>query len=734
MLRSRYLLIAGLIPALFAQAGLAAEDWSLCRIPSFNFTEADNIASDETSVEAQTIVSEDNETVHLVGDASVIRAQQQISADDILFNKSTEEIKASGNVEFADPSSRLQSPRVEIDNRNASATFEQPVFMLHSRHISGQADKIEKLDEYRSRFSDLSYTSCDPDDRDWHLRAAELEIDDESGRGSAKHTTIYFKEFPFLYLPYFQFPVDDRRLSGLLTPTYGYEESNGTTVILPVYWNIAPNYDMTITPASFGKRGFQLNTENRYLFETHQGELDLSYLDDDDEVDDSRWFQRWRHRTSLAYDINGDLLLAEVSDRDFFDDFGSVAPEYNDINHLERHLSFARSGEVWRGLLLWQDYQTLDRDTAIDSRPYSRLPSLSLDAQPEPWIENLQTPVNLEITSFDRDDSVTGTRTHIVSSLNWNASDSWYFFEPELQLAFTDYQLDENPGDDSISRGLPTLSIDTGLIFERLAGSRNQWLQTLEPRLYFLHTPFEDQDDIPDFDTALSASTYNNLFKNNRFTGADRIGDANQVTFGLASRIFDNDSGVELLNARIGQVFHFKDRRVSLDGSRDEETRSDAIAELDVWPNSRTKIEARTVYNQEQSELSGKEFSISYSDNGLAMNLGYYFDKDVLVDEDELEQALVSMAYPINERWTFVGKIHHSLLFDQTVENLLGLNYESCCWGLKILARQTGDEDEDFAETDSGVYFEITFKGLSQVGQDIDTQLRDSIPGYRSDF
>jgi len=727
LLRTRYLLFAGLIPALFAQPGLAAEDWNLCRIPSFNFLETETSASDETIIEAQTVVSEDSESIHLLGDVNLTRAQQKIIADDIRFNKSTESISASGKVEFTDPNYRLQSSSVQIDNQNDSAIFEQPLFELSGRHARGEAQTIEKLDQYRSRFSDLTYTSCDPDDRDWHLRAVELEIDDETGRGSAKHTTIYFKEVPFLYLPYFQFPVDDRRMSGILAPLIGYDETNGASLVVPVYWNIAPNYDMTITPASLGKLGLQLNTENRYLFEAHQGELDLSYLDDE-ELDTSRWFQQWQHRTSFAYDVNGDLLLAEVSDQDFFDDFDSVAPEHNDISHLERHLSFTRSGEVWNSKLLWQDYQTLDESTAITSRPYRRLPSLTLDATPEPWIGDLQTPVYFEITSFDRDDSVTGTRTHVKTSLLWNASDNWYFFEPELQLAFTDYQLDDNPGDDSIYRGLPTLSIDTGLIFERLAGSRNQWLQTLEPRLYFLHTPFEDQDDIPDFDTSLSSSTYNNLFKNNRFTGADRIGDANQVTFGLASRIFDNDSGDELMNARIGQAFYFKDRRVSLDGSRDEETKSDAIAELDIWPNSRTKIAARTVYDQDQSELSDKELSMSYSDNGLAANLGYYFS------EDELEQSLISMVYPVNERWTLIAKYHRSLQFDRPVEKLLGINYESCCWGLKILARQTGDEDEDFAEPDNSIYFEITLKGLSQVGQDIDQQLSNAIPGYQPGF
>ncbi len=200
------------------------------------------------------------------------------------------------------------------------------------------------------------------------------------------------------------------------------------------------------------------------------------------------------------------------------------------------------------------------------------------------------------------------------------------------------------------------------------------------------------------------------------------------MTFGLASRLFDNESGAELLNARAGQIYYFKDRRVSLDGSRDDETRSDVIAEVDLWPQSTLTITTRLVYDPQQSEFIDRDFSINYSDNGLAANLGYYFTDDVL------EQAQVSLAYPLNERWEMVAKLHQSLKFDEPVENLLGISYESCCWGLKILAGQTGDEDNDFAETDNSIYFEFTFKGLSQAGDDIDSQLFDAIPGYRPAF
>ena len=733
MLHPRKLLFAVVLSATLIRPSLAAEeDWSLCRIPSFLFVPADDIAADETRIEAQTIASENNETLHLVGEVNLLRRDQRIEADDIVIDKSSEEINATGNVYFADSSYQIKGPSLRIDNLNNRAEFDQPQFEIQQSHARGEADSIEKIDDYRSRYRDLIYTSCDPEDKTWHLRASELEIDRESGRGTATHTTLYMNDIPFLYLPYFQFPIDDQRLSGILAPGLAFDDRNGTSVFLPIYWNQAPNYDMTITPAWYSKLGLQLNTENRYLFGSQRGQVDLSYLDDR-EFGDSRWFQQWRHDARLPFDVKTGFLLAEVSDGDFFDDFPTVAPQYKYTAHLERYFRLNSDGEFWRSELLWQNYQTLDEDTAVRNKPYNRLPRFTVDTEPDALQGDLLTPVHFEWVSFDRDDSVTGNRTNFVPSLGLRSENSWYFLEPELQLAFTDYQLEDNPEGNSLDRALPTLSVDTGLIFDRDAGSQGQWRQTLEPRLYFLFTPYEDQDDIPSFDTSLATSTYNNLFRNNRFNGADRIGDANQVTFGLASRIFDNDSGDQLLNARVGQIFYFEDRQVSLNGIIDEETRSDVIAEIDLWPASTLTLSARLVYDPEQSDPEQSEFidrnlSVNYSNQGLAANFGYYFT------QNQLEQALVSLAYPINERWGMVAKLHQSLKFDEPVENLLGISYESCCWGLKILAGQTGDDKDDFAETDSSIYFEFTFKGLSQAGDDIDNALFRAIPGYRSAF
>lgn len=728
MLRTHHLLLAGLLAAAPSAPTIAAENWDLCRVPVPLPVEAVTSSAGDTAVEADSVSSDDSERILFLGNVELNRGQQYIRADELQLDKRAGSLRASGNVVFQDSQYRLQSPRISIDQPRDRASFERPEFELYSRHARGSAERMERLDPERSRFVDLFYTSCDPDDRVWHLRAQEMNLDYASGRGTARHTRLYLQDVPFMYLPWFQFPVDDRRLSGLLAPRFGYSEDNGRELELPVYWNMAPNYDMTITPAWYEERGGQLNTENRYLFRRDHGQLDLSWIDDRS-FDDTRWFQQWQHQSRPGLGTVADLRLADVSDGEYFDDFGSVAPQYNDISHLERYVSLARPGDFWEAELLWQDYKTLDEDTATEDRPYDRLPRLGLRGEFRSRPAALRAPLELEWVNFERDDSVTGERSHVTGSLIWRAEQSWYFVEPELLLAATDYRLDDNNlGDDRIDRAIPTFAIDSGLIFDRRTGPENRWRQTLEPRLYLLHTPYEQQDDIPDFDTSLLVSTYDNLFRNNRFSGADRIGDATQVTMGLASRLFDDSNGRELLLARAGQIYYFKDRRVSLDGSRDEANRSDLIAELDIWPNERTRVASRFVYDEDTDDIDERDLSVNYADAGFAANIGYFFT------DDELEQVVLSLAYPVDERWTLFAKYHQSLLFEKPVDHLLGLAYESCCWGIKILAGQSGDEDDDFGDTDNQVSIEITLKGLSDAGTDIDARLSEAIPGYQARF
>jgi LPS-assembly protein len=493
-----------------------------------------------------------------------------------------------------------------------------------------------------------------------------------------------------------------------------------------VYWNIAPDTDATITPAWFNKRGLQWNSENRYLSKNHEGQVDLSYLEDD-LSGSNRWLKKWQHSADLGLDIKADVLLQEVSDDLYFSDFDALTSETDDIDYLERHVNINHNSESWQTGLQWQDYQTLDQSIAISSQPYHRLPRLTLNSQFKPLDNGLHFDLRNEWVNFDRESSVTGSRLHVAPSIALAKTDSWYFIKPKLQYALTEYRLDNNsPNDNSISRSIPTFSLDTGLVFERIFSARHGLIQTLEPRLFYLNTPFEDQSIIPDFDTAELSESYNNFFKSNRFSGFDRIGDANQVALGIGSRIISTNTGAELFNIAFGQIHYRQDRQVSLDNTIDVSSKSNLIAQLSLTPDPNWRISSKFVRQQQTKTLSEKNLSINYQKQGFAANIEYFFTDAVL------EQSLVSAAYPLNDRWTIVAKYHQSLLFNQPVENLFGLSYESCCWGFKILASQTSDDD--FIETDRAIYFELTLKGLSQAGQDIDTKLTNSIPGYQTRF
>lgn len=726
--KTRILLISSLLVSTLSYQVNAEENWGLCNLPSIELLPETNLELEATELQAQSIRRVGEQQLFLQGNASLNRSYQSITADSIRLDQQSRSLEADGGVVFQDREIRLSSPSIRLDDNNNTGQFESPQFELPTRHARGQADSMSQLDESRSLLTNLVYTSCDPGQRDWHLRAGELLLDDSSGRGSATNTTLYFKEVPFLYLPYFQFPIDNRRMSGLLTPTVGSTESSGFTVIAPIYLNLAPNYDATYTPAAYEDRGLQTNIESRYLFRENSGSIEYSTLEDRS-VDEERSFTRFRHRATLPLNVRANLLLTEASDENFFNDFSFLAPEYEDDKYLERFLRLDQTTGAWKTELLWQDYQTLDETIDFSDRPYQRYPQLSVSGSPQIPIESADLELQTQWTAFDREQSVTGERLHFSPTISASFSDTWYFLRPELQLHFTDYQLSDGATEEQISRSLPTLSLDSGLIFERFSGESNEWLQTLEPRLYFLYTPFEDQQNIPDFDTSTRSFNYANLFTSNRFTGFDRIGDAQQVTAGLSTRLFNQQEGRDVLRARAAQIFYAEDREVSLDNIIDTAPTSDLLMELDYWPVQSTRLGSRLRVDEDSDQAVQQTYSINYTDyEARAANLEYYFA------EDSREQILLSFAMPINERWSVQAKTQHSLRFNEVVENIVGLSYESCCWGIKLLIQQEGDPSVDFSEDESSFFFELTLKGLSQFGSNIDSTLDSSIPGYRPGF
>jgi len=735
----RYFCLAGLLTGLFPTSLFAADNWGLCHIPAYYFV-GESVDNSVTEVEANHLIREENTLLTFSGDVELRRGDQSIQAEVMIFDENTEQLEARGAVVLEKPDFRLTSEQMDFNLANDTAIIDAPEFELRDSHARGSADKIEILDESRSHFSHLLYTACDPGDRDWHFTSSSLEINDESGLGSAWNTTLYFQNIPFFYLPYFRFPIDDRRMSGVLTPTFSFSNSDNSHLAVPVYWNIAPNFDTTFVPAQYAERGLLYNSEHRYLFRHQRGQLDYSRIEDDI-TSETRWFKKWKHKASYADNsLTGNLLLQEVSDKDFIGDFSRLVPGNDEVDHLDRHLQIGYSSTNWTTGLLWQNYQTVDESIAIANRPYQRLPQLTLNSQ-FPRLDNgLQFSLENELVYFKRvatingirEESINGNRAHIVPSVSWLSSDSWYFFEPQLQYPYTEYELEDNTlGDNAIQRSLPVASIDSGLIFERSMGPSNNWLQTLEPRLYFVHIPFEEQSDIPDFDTSLNPDSYANFFIADRFRGADRIGDTDQVTFGLGSHIY-NTEGRQLLYARMAQVFYAEDREVVLSGLPDEREKSNIVAQLDINPSPFLRISTGIVYDEELEETTERTYSINWAKGDFAANTEFY------IDEATQQQTSYSFAYAINDSWAIVAKQEDTELFNKPVENsfgvnnLFGISYESCCWGLKILASEVSDEE--FIEVEEAIFFELTLKGLTQAGQNVDSYLKTEIPGYKPQF
>ena len=727
MVNPRKILLASLIYGLFHPGLVSAQNWGMCSVPAFEAVTTDNTDAEVTEIEADRLSRDEYKIMRFSGDVEFKRGDQNLWAEHLVYDENSELLQARGNVIFERPDIRLTTNQLNFDQKNDSGEFDALSFELRDQHASGNASALTMVDESRSRFNNILYTTCDPGDRDWHFTSDELEINDETGLGTAYHATIYFQEIPFFYLPYFQFPIDDRRMTGVLTPTFNISSNDNGHLAVPIYWNMAANYDTTFVPAWYPDRGLLYNSEHRYLFRQHRGQFDYWRIEDDITTE-TRWFKKWQHRASYP-DVNltGNLLLQEVSDDDFIGDFDSFLPGNDETNYLDRHVRITHSGNHWKTGLLWQNYQTVDSTIGIASRPYQRLPQLTVNSQFARQSNGLQFKMQNELVHFKREQSINGDRAHLNPGVSWLSSDSWYFFEPELQYTFTEYSLDNNIGDEnSIQRELPIASIDSGLFFDRIFGSNDDWLQTLEPRLYFVHIPFEDQSNIPDFDTSLYPESYSNFFRANRFRGVDRIGDTDQVTVGLGSRVYDNNDGTQLIYARMAQIFYADDRRVSLSNRIDEREKSNIIAALDIYPTPHLTIGTSILYDEALEEITKKRYRVNWAKEGFAANAEYY------LTDDTLEQTSLSLVYPINEIWTIVAKKHESLLFDKPVENLFGISYESCCWGLKMLYSEVSDDD--FIETDTGLFFELTLKGFTQAGRNVDSYLRTAIPGYETQF
>lgn len=665
-----------------------------------------------------------NGNARLCGNVEMRQGQRVIRTDCLEYNAETSRAKLAGGVEYSDDKLRVRGGNGTYSPATG-AEIDGAEFELLERSARGSAKSLQVNGEDTVTLQGVTFTTCPADDVDWELRANRISLDTRARNGTSRGTSVRFKDVPIFYLPYMSFPLGPQRKSGFLFPEPGYSSRNGAEVPVPYYWNLRPNVDLLTEPIWYSKRGLDLGGKLRYLTANQRGELDFNYLPNDDVLGINRHFVHLAHVAELPAEWRFRIDATDVGDNRYFEDF-ALGPEGTSVPFAERLAQASYRDEHWNVRAQLQHFQTIDEALTEEQRPYARTPRILASGDWDSGLGAIEYGFDAEFVNFDRDVGVTGWRMDLAPRAGFDWSAPGFFVRPSAGFRYTQYSLDNTePGQDkSLSRSLPFASVDAGLVFERSSGSRGQRRMTLEPRALYLYTPYRSQDDLPLFDTGLPDLNLVQLYRNNRYAGADRVNDANQIAFGLTSRLFDSGSGQQYVAVSLGQAYYFERPRVVLPtetpSSRDT---SDFVAQLSLTAWKHWNLEAGIQWNPEDTRSERSQFRLQYRPgNDRVVNLAYR------AQHERLEQVDVSAAWPIGKGWNAFGRVVHSLRDDSTLERFAGFEYSACCWRVRAVARRFISNSEGTQET--GFQLQLELIGMASVGSDANAFLERSIRGY----
>jgi len=764
--------------------------------PKYTFVRPADIPLDDHRIHVDSddaVLGADGNAV-LNGRVTVRQDARSVAADSVTYDYGNDKLTVKGKVDFLDPKLRVRSDSGSYET-DGGANFNEAFFQLMDRNGRGFAKDVDLHPDGKLDLNNVRYTSCPVGNEDWSLSASKINLDTKLQEGVAHHVTMRFKDVPIFYTPYISFPLGDERKSGVLFPSFGHSGSNGFDVEVPYYFNLAPNYDLTVTPGLLTARGVQLAEDFRYLTAHSHGQFDATFLPNDKQQHDDRSYVRYTDITDIRHGLRFDADIASVSDSNYFQSF-AVGTEQTSVTFLERRADLLYYDDAWRIRAQLQNFQTIDTTVIDADRPYSRVPRVQASALYPIENSNFEFGFDSEAVNFLRGVGPTGVRLNLAPEIRWSKRAPGYFFEPAVGYDFTQYDLqDAGPGRPSTpSRALPYVRVDTGLVFEREAGAQGQRTQTLEPRLVYSFVPYRNQDELPIFDSGLPDLNLTELFRTNRYVGSDRIGDANQVALAMTTRLFDTVSGTQYLSATIGQIRYFSIPRVglpqdalSLQGIRDQNGQplgaiplvnplavpgaltapggqsyvafpgqyfpgqypyglsrtsrvlatgqdpafpaSDIVAEVALTGYKHLGVNLDYQWNPYTSQTEKSEISVQYRpDPSRVVNIGYRFQEGILKQWDG------SFAWPIAAHWNTVGRWVYSLQDRQTIEQVAGFEYKSCCYKVQLVQRRylsiRPGTTTSGGTLDTSIALQLELTGLSSVGKREDSFLEQSIRGY----
>jgi LPS-assembly protein len=689
-----------------------------------------------TTIRAEDMSGRPERDLRLLRDVEVVHDKTRVTSDAASFQQVEQELEAKGNVRLWRFGDYYTADELKLNLETARGYALQPTYQLETNNAQGKAQRINFLNEDEAQVVDGTYSTCQGPNPDWYVKARSLNLDQGRDVGTAGATLIYFKDVPILGTPAMSFSLSGARRSGWLPPTPSYSSRGGAELVVPYYFNIAPNRDLTLYPRYIARRGVQLGAVGRYIGETdagnyYEGRTLLEYLPNDKEANRDRWQLHTVHTQHLTEDWTYGWNLRAASDNNYPSDFSKTVASSSE-RQLLKELRTDYGGEFWSLTARAQKYHVLqDPGYPADpslfvSRPYDRLPAVNLHAARYD-IGGFDWQLDSELTRFWHPDLIKGNRLVMVPQVSYPIIGPSYFVTPKVMLNASAYQLDAFGTDParSLQRAVPTFSLDSGLIFERDTKFGGKKLtQTLEPRLFYVYTPYRKQDEFPNFDTAPATFNFSQIFSENRFVGSDRIGDANQVTAAVVSRFLES-SGAERLRLAFGQRFYFADQRVQIDNSTPvNSTRSDMLLAATGRISNSWGIDSLVQYNPSTSKVTTSNMSLQYTPGTYkVINAGYRYVRDSFKNAD------LSTQWPISDKWFGVGRVSYSLREHKMLESVVGLEYNCDCWVFRMGAQRFVTTAK---KTSTQFFFQLELNGLSKIGFGNPLEvLKNSIPGYR---
>ncbi len=688
-------------------------------------------------IDADQLQSKGKNIIEAAGNVHVRDMRNRFEADWLRYDKDTDELTAKGHVLVAREEDILRGEalRLRVDDRVGvlnSLTYE--IQRIKGRKGGGQAESLRFQGRDRYALKEATYSTCPADKQDWVLKAKDMVLDYQDKVGSARQVRVEYLGTPILYTPWVDFSLDNSRKSGFLSPSYGASDKRGLELSVPWYWNIAPDKDATFTPRIMSRRGIELTGEYRYLAPEYKGQMALALLPHDSVHGDLRYHAAVTHEQQITPRLSTRIALEDVSDSTYFADLSNQISKTSLVN-LPRDFALNYNGGWWNALGRLQGYLTLQDPNQFVAglEPYQRLPQILLNANRGDLPYGLKFDMTGEFVRFEHGDATKaeGNRLNLYPSLSLPMEANYGYLTPKLGWHYTQYDLDRNPDAPQMlskTRSLPLFSVDGGLIMEREWHWRGKpYTLTLEPRLYYLAVPYEDQADLPVFDSGSSDLSLTRLFSENQFVGIDRFNDANQLTLAVTSRFIEPNTGLERLRVTLGQRYYFEDQKVALPGFVASGSNvTDLLAQVSGQITDRWWLASGLQLNPDDGALVRANLGATYQAGpGRRVNADLrYINNDYAPGLNQLD---ISWQWPIKPRWHSLGRINYSFRDSTLVEGLLGFEYNAGCWMWRGVAQRLVTAT---GETSNAFYLQLELDGLTGFGPNPLDILKRNISGY----